>query len=405
MKRIRKRAPNTVTSNRILILTHTDVSSDSRIIKTQQVARLRGRTTLSLGVSDPTTRGYAQTSDALNIVLKARRIRDYISKRHSLRRPLQRFFFTVMYLEVATKMLVKGIAFRPRIVHCNDWFVLPIAVLIKFFSRSSLVYDAHELESETTPDSNVPGKLVLRVETLLWFAVDFFTTVSPSIQDWYQKNLGPKPSQVILNSPVLLEELAQIESLPKMYFREKFNIPPSSQIYLYIGMLSVGRGIDTILEAFRRTKTDSVAIFLGQGNYRERIIHSAESRGNVFVHERVDHTKVIEIARNADFGLCLIENVSLSDYFCIPNKLLEYAFAGLEIVASDLPEIQRVVEEFEIGKCFDNSPEQLMKVLEWNKKTGTVSQIKNAKLEPLSWQIQAKKLEKIFEQFSEAENK
>jgi hypothetical protein len=46
-----------------------------------------------------------------------------------------------------------------------------------------------------------------------------------------------------------------------------------------------------------------------------------------------------------------------------------------------------------------------MKVLEWNKKTGTVSQINNAKLEPLSWQIQAKKLEKIFEQFSEAENK
>ena len=37
--------------------------------------------------------------------------------------------------------------------------------------------------------------------------------------------------------------------------------------------------------------------------------------------------KLTNLIKEADVGLCLVENVSLSDYYCLPNKLFEYAFA------------------------------------------------------------------------------
>jgi glycosyltransferase involved in cell wall biosynthesis len=112
------------------------------------------------------------------------------------------------------------------------------------------------------------------------------------------------------------------------YFRKKYGLSDSTTIYLYIGMLSVGRGIEIILDAFDATKTNSAVIFLGYGNYRERIETQGLKSKNVFVHDRVPHGQVVGIARNADFGLCLIENVSLSDYFCIPNKLRLFRNSG-----------------------------------------------------------------------------
>jgi glycosyltransferase involved in cell wall biosynthesis len=119
------------------------------------------------------------------------------------------------------------------------------------------------------------------------------------------------------------------------------------------------------------------------------------------VHDRVPHNQVVSLAKSADFGLCLVENISLSDYFCIPNKLIEYAFSGLPVVASKLPEIQRVVEEYKLGECFDNSAEQLLEVLERNQTGEYVQRVEGVNLEALGWQAQAFKLERVFRHVSD----
>jgi glycosyltransferase involved in cell wall biosynthesis len=176
-----------------------------------------------------------------------------------------------------------------------------------------------------------------------------------------------------------------------------FQIPESAKIYLYIGYISLGRGIETILEAFSRTKSKSVAIFLGDGEYVNKIKNQSQQRANVFVHPMVSHEEVVHLASSADFGLCLIENVSLSDYYCLPNKLFEYAFAGIPVVASEFPEITRVVSKYGLGYCVEPNVENLLEFLDSEEAINPAPLSQDIhRLEELGWNHQQEKLGNFY---------
>lgn len=75
---------------------------------------------------------------------------------------------TCSLLELTSKMLFKAIKLKPQIIHCNDTLVLPLGVILKIFTGSKLIYDAHELESNRNGLSKTLGKMTLFVEKLLW---------------------------------------------------------------------------------------------------------------------------------------------------------------------------------------------------------------------------------------------
>ena len=56
---------------------------------------------------------------------------------------------------------------------------------------------------------------------------------------------------------------------------------------------------------------------------------------------------------SADIGVQPIRNTCLNHLSTDSNKLFEYAMAGLPVVASDFPEIRRVVAAHDIGLLFD----------------------------------------------------
>ena len=68
-------------------------------------------------------------------------------------------------------------------------------------------------------------------------------------------------------------------------------------------------------------KADFVLLGYCYGDYTDRLRLSQEV-GNIHIHPPVEHGAVVAIAGTADAGLCFIEDSSRSDYFSLPNKLL-----------------------------------------------------------------------------------
>lgn len=374
---------------KILFISPSDIYSDSRILKQIAVAEEIGFRVLALGVKDKDNNLTLQPQN-----IKSIRLRFRISPAQNHYKVfiflISIFRFLVMSTEVIVRFLPRAIQFKPQIIHCSDYLFLPLALMIKLFSGSKLIYDAHELESQTNSISKLESLYIINLEKIIWPKIDFVFYVSNSIQEWYERNIGPKNSEVILNSPILPMRLNRED-----YLRNLYKIPSRTSIFIYLGMVSRGRGINLALDVFRDLNPLAAIVFMGDGELKEKVKDFSNGYHNIFYHEPVEHEKVVEIASSADYGYCLIENVSLSDYFCLPNKLFEYIFSGLPVIGSDFPEIAQTLTKYNLGVVSDLNVDSIKSMI-----LELISKDKNkffgTDIFTLSWKYQAEKLETVF---------
>lgn len=372
---------------KILHLSPTDIRYDSRILKElKTIQKIENITLAAFGIND--TEGHKYETEPMPFI-KVFKIATKNLK--FLPRPI-RYFLNL--IEAFIRMVFPGIKYKPDIIHCHDTLYLPIAKAIKLFCRSKLIYDAHELESDKAGQSKILSKYTLFIEKIMWKNIDILISVSPSIIDWYNEHLGKKKSVLILNSPLL--DTSSKTNNKNNYLREKFNIPEGKKIFLYLGIISeVGRGINLYLDVFQRKEVDSHIVFIGYGEYVDEIKRVALNNPNIHYHPAVPHHQVVEVSTSADVGLCLIEAVSLSDYYCLPNKLFEYAFSELYILASDFPDIKDVVEEYNLGKCSSLDAENLFNNVKDIEYLDLNNRVKKD-LYPLSWNFQESELVRMY---------
>jgi glycosyltransferase involved in cell wall biosynthesis len=302
-------------------------------------------------------------------------------------------------VEMTVRMALRGICVRPSIVQCHDYVVLPAAWMVSMLVGSLVVYDAHELESERNGMSQRASRLCLFIERWCWRRISLLVSVSPPILDWYAANLGPKRSVLVLNSPVLPSPSpgdaagARRSFGQQGYFHRRFNIPVGTPVFIYLGYRMPGRGIESVLRAFCRDGVRAHVVFVGSGDAVGVREHAARCE-KIHLHPAVPHDQVVQLVREADCGLCLIEDVSLSDRLCLPNKLFEYAFAGVPVLASRLPEIARVVGEYGLGICCDNDTDSIEAAVRKIERDGI--EPPTGDLTELSWETQAKRLQEAY---------
>jgi len=366
----------------ILFLSQTDINSDSRILKYIHCAEKKGFKIACFGVKNAyhglEAKKNLPTQKLLNIAFLQK------APRHlrNLLVPIIYFFY----------FIIPSLKLKPNIIHCNDASPLLLAIACKKLCKSFLIYDAHELESDKNGISPWLSKGVLLIEKIAWKKIDYFVTVSESIKKWYLKKFGYKESQVIYNSPISKINKKQT----KNYLKNKFCLPEKAKIFIYCGVIGMGRGLIPFFKYFLNTKCKHYLILLG---YWEKMFHKQYSKkiknsSNIFFHPAVKHEEVCGITAAADFGLCLIEKVSLSDYFCMPNKLFEYAFSGLKIIGSNFPEIKKFLHETKTGFCFKEKekPSKIIKKIIKNKQNPNFN-----KLRAYSFSEQSKKISLLYD--------
>ena len=289
------------------------------------------------------------------------------------------------------------------IFHCNDLNTLAIGVIVKkFFNKNvKIVYDAHEYETETNGLNGFYQTIVRKLERVLIKYVDKTITVSNTIAQEYVRLYGIEKPALVLNTPYYRD----IESTN--IFREKFKITQDKTIFLYQGALNEGRGIETVLNAFKVLDAEYVVIFMGYGLLEEMIKNDAKKYNNIYFHEAVPPEVVLDYTASADFGISTIEDSCLSYRYCLPNKMFEYLMTNLPVIVSNLLEMKKIVEKYNIGvvtkeNTLDGLQEAIAKAVILNKK---VLQVNIQKVKEIyKWEEQEKVLLKLYGELYDNQN-
>ncbi|MBR8842456.1 glycosyltransferase family 4 protein [Pseudoalteromonas sp. JC3] len=320
--------------NKVISLVLNNFTNDSRVLKEAQSIQSFGYDIKVLALHENGLKEH-ETVDEVSV----HRIK-LSSKNWSKNRFVQMF----KYFELAAKV-IKGYR-KANIVHCHDLSALPIACLMKWLSlgKLKLIYDSHEYAVNDLPfESKSRQKIKKIIEGVLIKSADAVITVSDGIANLYQQqyNLSTKPF-VVLNCP------KRQEVRPSNKLKSALGIDDDCFVFLYQGVLSRGRGIQQLIDAFKADKkTNRALVLMGYGELTDSI--KAQQDDRIFYHPAVPPSEILDYTSSADCGVALIEDSCLSYRYCLPNKMFEYFMAGLPVIVSNLPEMKAIVEKFNVG--------------------------------------------------------
>jgi glycosyltransferase involved in cell wall biosynthesis len=231
-------------------------------------------------------------------------------------------------------------------LNCHSLPVLPLSVLLKLWKRCVLVYDTHELESETNSTGGLRRFLAKLVERVFIGHSDAVCVVNRSIAVWYENTYGLARPWVVRNLPYRMSTAPRRTSM----LRDAISLhPPDALLFIYQGVLSSGRGIEMLLEVFAGIGHERQLVCMGYGPLEGVVREAARRYSNIHFMPAVPPHLVKEYTVDADVGLALIENTCLSYYLCAPNKLYEYSACGVAPIVSDFPEMGSFVDKNDCG--------------------------------------------------------
>lgn len=236
-----------------------------------------------------------------------------------------------------------------QIVTIHALVQLPIAFLVKLICGTKIIYDAHELETETTQLRGIRKQACKIIERVFIKFVDHVFVASPSIGQWYEDKykLGD-------NVTVLMNIHKRHNALEKGQLHKSLNINPDKHIILYQGALINGRGIEQLISSFIEMNDDRfVLVFMGYGSFEPFIVEQANKYPNLFHHPAVEQSVLGNYTKSAFCGVCYVKNGSLNDDLCLPNKFFEYLFAGVPAIVSHSPDMKNILDKYKLGVVID----------------------------------------------------
>lgn len=268
--------------------------------------------------------------------------------------PLTQF---VRYLEFSWRAARIALSLPAQVCHAHAIQALPACWLASRLGRAALIYDAHEFEQnqDFSTSKRIPALLRLTwswPERLFIRAADAVITVSDSLADALAASYHIQKPLVLRNCPEVVPPGA-----PSTYLRDHYPIPAGWRIVLYQGILARDRGLVQLIQSAAWLEQVAIVI-VGDGGIRgelEVIAHSvASERAKVILTGWCPLSELPAITASADVGGILTQNTCRNNYYSLPNKLFEYMQVGLPVIGCDLPEIARVIHEFEVGQVVES---------------------------------------------------
>lgn len=253
---------------------------------------------------------------------------------------------------------------KSTVLLANDLDTLLPNYLVSKIKGKKLVYDTHEYFTEVPEliDGSFAKNTWLRIERWIFPKLKNVITVNESIANIYQDKYKV-PVKVVRNIPL------KKKKENKEVSRKELNLPENKKIILLQGAgINIDRGAEEMVKAMQYLPTDYLFLIVGGGDVIEILkqeVVSNKLEDKVWVLGKVEYKKLIEYTACADLGISLDKDTNLNYRFSLPNKLFDYINGNTPVLVSDLVEIKRIVNQYEVGWVINShNPEEIAKTIQ-----------------------------------------
>lgn len=288
----------------------------------------------------------------------------------------------------------------------NDLDTLPANYLVSLIRKKFLVYDSHEYYTGVPELQHRPfiRSIWTFIEKYIFPKLPVIITVNDSIAGLYKKQYG-KSLLVIRNVPLKPLLPAKVN---KQELRKKLMLPEEKKILILQGSgINIHRGAEEAVEAMRYLD-NVILIILGGGDVLH-MLHGLVQRHKlhekVIFKPRMPYVEMMEYTRASDLGLTFDKGTSINYQFSLPNKIFDYIHAGIPVLASRLPEVEKIITTYQIGDFIDDhNPEHIAEKIRtiFNNATAFDHWQKNLDIAAsiLNWEEESKKFPDIIHELS-----
>lgn len=286
------------------------------------------------------------------------------------------------------------------IFHFHDPELLPVGIILRFFGYE-VIYDVHEdvpkdIEGKEWIGSRLKKWIAAIVKKIELFGNSYFSyviVVTKAIQGRFK---GPN-TELVQNFPILTN------SEPDSKSKEANHL-------FYLGDITIVRGVKTVIESMDIVNRSGADIrFVVGGKFSppslKQELESEEGWKYVNYVGWVNRDEFKGYVKNSFAGIVTFHPIP-NHIEAQPNKLFEYMYAGLPVIASDFPLWRKIVEENKCGILVDPmSHEEIAKAILWLYNNPDEAQrigqngYKVVK-EKYNWSKEEEKLLKVYEKLS-----
>lgn len=257
----------------------------------------------------------------------------------------------LFYAEYNVRLFIFLLFSEVDLIVSNDLDTLPACFLASKLKRAKLIYDTHEYYTETPELVN--RKFVQSVwkwiEGCIFPHLKHVVTVNQSIADLYEAKYTKK---------LLVSRNIPMQIIPdKVLTRKDLNLPENKHIILIQGAgINIHRGAEEMVEAMQYLENE-VLLIIGGGDVLpilKEMVMRLQLTEKVIFKPKMPAEALRQYTINSDLGVSIDRNTNINYKFSLPNKLFDYIHAQVPVLASDLFEVARIINRYEVGYFISN---------------------------------------------------
>ena len=273
----------------------------------------------------------------------------------------------LFYAELNIRLFLLLLFKRADFLWANDLDTLTANYFLSLFKFRPLIYDSHEFFTEVP---EIQNRLMVQntwkfFERWMIQKPAIRITVNQSIANLFVERYGIEKPLVVRNLP------EERDFAPTEISRGDILGSYTYAIILQGNGINIDRGAEEVVIAMQYLDKTRL-ILLGSGDAipnLKQLVEELRLGDRVVFFPRMPYEKMMAYTSLCDLGLSLDKPNNINYKFSLPNKIFDYARAGIPVFASKLVEIERVFQDYPFGMTTESHDpkilaQQLIELLE-----------------------------------------